>query len=194
MNAPQLYTVERVAELLKLHVKTERAYVRSGRLKGTRIGKQYRITRRDLEEFAGTSAIDPPAVNRTRHVVASVVVDADAVKPETADRISTLVIVRPECPRRRRGRSARGHHLLPGTRQTARHDHSESRHSGRTDASGEHAPGGLTHDGIWLDGAGHMLPPQTTRLPIFWHVSGRRTGRARNVEHLRSVRPPWISI
>jgi excisionase family DNA binding protein len=92
MNAPQLYTVERVAELLKLHVKTERAYVRSGRLKGTRIGKQYRITRRDLEEFAGTSAIDPPAVNRTRHVVASVVVDADAVKPETADRISTLVM------------------------------------------------------------------------------------------------------
>ncbi len=93
MNGPQLYTVERVAELLNLHVKTVRAYVRSGRLKGTRIGKQYRITRRDLEEFAGTSAIDlPEAVNRTRHVVASAVVDADAVKPETADRISTLVM------------------------------------------------------------------------------------------------------
>jgi excisionase family DNA binding protein len=93
MNTPQLYTVERVAELLDLHVKTVRAYVRSGRLKATRIGKQYRITRRDLEEFAGTSAIDLPApVTRTRHVVASAVVDADAVPPQTAERISTLVM------------------------------------------------------------------------------------------------------
>ena len=93
MNAPQLYTVERVAELLNLHVKTVRAYVRSGRLKAKRIGKQYRIMRRDLEEFAGTSAIDLPGpVNRTRHVIASAVVDADAVRPETADRIRTLVL------------------------------------------------------------------------------------------------------
>ena len=93
MNTPQLYSIERIAELLNLHVKTVRAYVRSGRLKATRIGKQYRVTRRDLEEFAGTSAIDLPApVTRTRHVIASVVVDADAVRPETAERISTLVM------------------------------------------------------------------------------------------------------
>jgi excisionase family DNA binding protein len=93
MNTPQLYSIERIAELLNLHVKTVRSYVRSGRLKATRIGKQYRVTRRDLEEFAGTSAIDLPApVNRTRHVIASVVVDADAVRPETAERISTVVM------------------------------------------------------------------------------------------------------
>ena len=93
MNSPQLYTVERVAELLNLHVKTVRAYVRSGRLKAKRIGKQYRITRADLEEFAGTAAIDvPPPVARERHVIASAVIDADAVSPQAAERISTMVM------------------------------------------------------------------------------------------------------
>ena len=93
MNTPQLYTIEHVAELLNLHVKTVRSYVRRGRLKAKRIGKQYRISRRDLEEFAGTSALDaPPQVSRTRHVIVSTILDADAVPQETADRISTMLL------------------------------------------------------------------------------------------------------
>lgn len=93
MMTPQLYTIERVAELLNLHVKTVRGYVRSGQLKAKRIGKQYRITRQDLEEFAGTSALETPTqVSRTRHVIASTIIDADAVPPHTAERISTMVM------------------------------------------------------------------------------------------------------
>lgn len=93
MLTPQLYTIERVAELLKLHVKTVRAYVRSGKLNAKRIGKQYRITRADLEAFAGTAAIEPaPAVGRTRHVIVSSILDADAVSAQTAERISTMVM------------------------------------------------------------------------------------------------------
>src|SRR5215217_5171241 len=93
MNAPHLYTIERVADLLNLHVKTVRGYVRSGRLKAKRIGKQYRVTRHDLEEFAGTSAVEtPPAVPRRRHVIASTIIDADAVPPQTAERVSTMVM------------------------------------------------------------------------------------------------------
>ena len=42
----ELYSVEQVAERLGLHVKTVRSYVREGRLKAVRIGKQYRIGRR----------------------------------------------------------------------------------------------------------------------------------------------------
>ena len=38
-----LYSVEQVAEQLGLHVKTVRNYVRDGRLKAVRIGKQYRM-------------------------------------------------------------------------------------------------------------------------------------------------------
>lgn len=92
MTPPPLYTIERVAELLNLHVKTVRAYVRSGRLKATRIGKQYRITRSDLEEFAGTSAIDLPGTPSTRHVILSSIIDADGVTRQAADRISTLLM------------------------------------------------------------------------------------------------------
>jgi excisionase family DNA binding protein len=46
-------SVEQVAEILKLHVRTVRNYVRSGALKATRIGKQYRIGLEDLEAFTG---------------------------------------------------------------------------------------------------------------------------------------------
>ena len=90
---PSLYTIERVAELLNLHVKTVRGYIRSGRLKAKRIGKSYRITREDLQEFAGTTAIDPPVqVARTRQVIVSTILDADAVPPNIAERVSTMVM------------------------------------------------------------------------------------------------------
>jgi excisionase family DNA binding protein len=48
-----LLSVEQVAEILKLHVRTVRNYVRDGRLRATRIGKQYRIALSDLEAFTG---------------------------------------------------------------------------------------------------------------------------------------------
>lgn len=88
-----LFTVEQVAELLNLHVKTVLRYVHDGRLKARRIGKQYRITRADLDAFAGTAPVaESAAVPRTRHVIASSVVDADAVSPEVSERVSTMLM------------------------------------------------------------------------------------------------------
>lgn len=88
-----LYSVEDVADLLNLHVKTVRRYVRDGRLKAKRIGKQYRIARADLEEFAGTGhAIDKDSVPRTRHAIASTIVDVDVVSPEVSHRITTMLM------------------------------------------------------------------------------------------------------
>ena len=46
-------SVEQVAESLGLHVRTVRDYVRGGRLKAVRIGKQYRIARADLDALTG---------------------------------------------------------------------------------------------------------------------------------------------
>jgi len=60
----QPYSVDQVASLLGLHVKTVRGYVRDGRLKAVRIGKQYRITREDLEAFAGQPVEPPQQVDR----------------------------------------------------------------------------------------------------------------------------------
>ena len=90
---PNLYTVEQVAELLDLHVKTVRRYVREGRLKGRRIGKEYRIARPDLEAFAGSAALERPAApTRTRRITASTVVDIDVISPDDSHRITTMVM------------------------------------------------------------------------------------------------------
>lgn len=52
----ELYSVGEVAQRLGLHVRTVRAYVREGRLKAVRIGKQYRIAREDFEALTGGPA------------------------------------------------------------------------------------------------------------------------------------------
>lgn len=49
--AENMYSAEEAAQILGLQVRTVRNYVREGRLPGVRIGKQYRIARRDLEAF-----------------------------------------------------------------------------------------------------------------------------------------------
>jgi excisionase family DNA binding protein len=86
-----LYTAEQVAELLNLHVKTVRRYVRDGRLKAKRIGKEYRITRSALEAFAGELR-PPEEIARTRRVVASSIVDVDAISAGDSDRVTTMIM------------------------------------------------------------------------------------------------------
>jgi excisionase family DNA binding protein len=98
----QPYSVGQVADLLGLHVKTVRGYVRDGRLKAVRIGKQYRITREELEAFTG-HPVQPPAretARRTRHVEVSSVVQVDAISPDAVRRLANTlmaaVAVRPD--------------------------------------------------------------------------------------------------
>jgi excisionase family DNA binding protein len=84
-----LYSVEQVAEQLGLHVKTVRNYVREGRLKAVRIGKQYRISGQDLAALTGRpiASFRPEPVRRTRHIEVSSIVEIDAVSPEMANRL-----------------------------------------------------------------------------------------------------------
>jgi len=92
MMTSNLYSAEQVAELLNLHVKTVRRYVRDGRLKAKRIGKEYRITRADLEAFAGEVRPAEKDVPRTRHVIASSIVDVDAISGNDSDRVTTMIM------------------------------------------------------------------------------------------------------
>ena len=85
-----LYTVERAATLLGLHIKTVRGYVRDGKLKATRLGKSYRISRADLEAFAG-GPVEPPPAGRQRRMDASTVVQIEAVSPELSHRLTTMI-------------------------------------------------------------------------------------------------------
>ncbi|MFD3486525.1 helix-turn-helix domain-containing protein [Streptomyces sp. NPDC058665] len=89
-----LYSVGEVAERLGLHVRTVRNYVRDGRLKAVRIGKQYRISRADFEALTGgAEAKEPGAAKapRVRHVEVSSIVQIESVGPDAASRLSTLV-------------------------------------------------------------------------------------------------------
>jgi excisionase family DNA binding protein len=86
-----MYSTEDVAEILGLHIRTVRGYVRDGRLPATRIGKQYRIARDDLDAF--TRARPGPADGATRppRVEVSAVVQVAPLGPDAMARLSTLV-------------------------------------------------------------------------------------------------------
>lgn len=88
-----LYSVEQVAELLDLHVKTVRGYVRDGKLKAVRIGKQYRIAREDLEAFTGGSVprLAREDAARQRRAEANTIVQIDAVDFDTMSRLTGLL-------------------------------------------------------------------------------------------------------
>ncbi|NVI88759.1 helix-turn-helix domain-containing protein [Actinomadura sp. BRA 177] len=84
-----MYSVEEVADLLGLHVRTVRGYIRDGRLKAVRIGKQYRITRADLAALTGRPAPDPRP--GAAAVEVSSIVQVDGVGADAAARLATLV-------------------------------------------------------------------------------------------------------
>lgn len=83
----RMYSLDQVAERLGLHVRTVRAYVRTGRLKAIRIGKQYRVAREELESIVGTSN-SRDAVSRRRRAEVSSVVQMDAVTQNMVLRVA----------------------------------------------------------------------------------------------------------
>jgi excisionase family DNA binding protein len=91
--AEPLYSVEQVANLLGLHVKTVRGYVRDGRLKAVRIGKQYRISQGDLEVLTGHPVPAPAreTAKRERRVEVSTIVQIDAISPAAMSRLTTTL-------------------------------------------------------------------------------------------------------
>ncbi|PZF79264.1 helix-turn-helix domain-containing protein [Jiangella anatolica] len=88
-----LYSAEDVAELLGLHVRTVRGYVRDGRLPAVRIGKQYRIAAEDVDALTGgrTAAARAAAAHPAPQVEVSAIVQLDGVDRATTDRLTTLV-------------------------------------------------------------------------------------------------------
>jgi excisionase family DNA binding protein len=87
-----MYSVEQVADRLGLHVRTVRGYIRAGRLKAVRIGKQYRIARADLDALTGQPQSAPARPSGASPVEVSSIVQIDGVDRAAADRLGTLVL------------------------------------------------------------------------------------------------------
>jgi excisionase family DNA binding protein len=90
----EFLSVEKVAARLGLHVRTVRAYVRQGRLKASRIGKQYRIAKADLDAFhqpvKPMQAVTPAKAGGSSEV--TTVVQLDGIEPGIASKLTTLLI------------------------------------------------------------------------------------------------------
>jgi excisionase family DNA binding protein len=89
-----MYSIEQVAERLGLHVKTVRHYVRDGRLKAVRLGKQYRVAAADLATMLGRPDANPEPrpVSRNRRSEVYSVVEVSAVSPELSGRITNMLL------------------------------------------------------------------------------------------------------
>jgi hypothetical protein len=71
-----------------------RNYVREGRLKAVKTGKQYRIAGEDLAAMTGRPAaeFEREPVRRHRHIDVTSIVEIDAISPETVSRLSNLLM------------------------------------------------------------------------------------------------------
>src|SRR6185295_7083586 len=88
----EMYSVDQVAAQLGLHVRTVRNYIREGRLKAVRIGKQYRIAREHLEALTGRPAA-PESQPPRRYVEVSSIVQIEAIGFDAASRVTNALMV-----------------------------------------------------------------------------------------------------
>lgn len=92
-------TISQVAEILGLHVRTVRSYVRNGSLPAVRIGKQYRIARSDVEKLLGTPLQSSALVNTEPTVEVSSVVEVKNISTGDMSRITTALTATAPSPR-----------------------------------------------------------------------------------------------
>jgi excisionase family DNA binding protein len=94
MASARYISIEEAAQRLNLHVRTVRRYVRSGRLKAVRVGKQYRIAPEDLDALVGATtaaALPTDHVSQRRHTEIVGLVWIDVIDPEEGERVASAV-------------------------------------------------------------------------------------------------------
>jgi excisionase family DNA binding protein len=93
-----MYTVHELAEILSLHPKTVRRFIREGKIKATKIGREWRVRKEDLRDFAhaelSTPLVDEPrAMTRlSDRVQVTAVIELDEGHSTEVSRISNSLI------------------------------------------------------------------------------------------------------
>lgn len=92
-----ILSIDQAALRLGLQARTVRGYVRDGRLKAVKIGKQYRIARADLDAFAGIAPGPAPGGAEV-----SSIVEVEDLTPDEGMSLANAVVAAAN------GRSGRG--------------------------------------------------------------------------------------
>ncbi len=93
-----MYTVQELAKILSLHPKTVQRFIREGKIKATKIGREWRVQKEDLRDFAHaelstTPADEPRATTRLAdRVQVTAVIELDEGHSTEVSRISNSLI------------------------------------------------------------------------------------------------------
>lgn len=80
-------TVDAAAAILQMHPKTVQRHIREGRLRATKLGKQYRLLRSDVNAFAGAS--EQP---RARQARVTSIIDVQNVDSLLLQRLTAVLL------------------------------------------------------------------------------------------------------
>jgi len=89
------YSIKQISKMLGLHEKTLQRYIREGKLRAGKFGKQYRVSGDDLSAFTEAHGVSLPAEKSAPplpKITVSAVVDIAVPSEYEADRIDTAVI------------------------------------------------------------------------------------------------------
>ena len=93
-----MYTVQELAKILSLHAKTVQRFIREGKIKATKIGREWRVRKEDLRDFAhaelsATPEDEPAASTRLAdRVQVTAVIELDEGHSSEVSRISNSLI------------------------------------------------------------------------------------------------------
>ncbi|MER0284381.1 helix-turn-helix domain-containing protein [Clostridioides difficile] len=98
----KFYTIDQVAEILEMHHKTIRKFIKDEKLKANKVGKQWRISKEDLDRFMDVKSDENNGLefklNSYRElgcipkVNVSTVVDINSISNNEYSRLSNLLL------------------------------------------------------------------------------------------------------
>lgn len=93
----KFYSVDEIAEMLKIHPKTIQRYIREGKLKASKVGKSWRVSGHDLSTFTEGSSDNstaPPVLGdiaEQKEIKVSAVVDIPVADTQESIRIANTL-------------------------------------------------------------------------------------------------------
>lgn len=86
------YSVEQIADMLNFHPRTLRRYINEGKLRASKVGKEYRISGHDLSVFIEGRGLPETQEEQNVKPEVSAVVDIETAGKDEADRIERTLL------------------------------------------------------------------------------------------------------